>query len=136
MTKNHSLLRLISRLSKRSLVWILTFSCLLLSTQLAIASHDCRMADPETTIQTLHSQHVQSLSEKQSNEHLSPLCEKHCLPDATQIDSGNHVVVALIPETTQPLVYSPLTESVPSLNCLAPPIQELTAEIRFCRFRE
>ncbi|QBH96903.1 hypothetical protein EKN56_11145 [Limnobaculum zhutongyuii] len=136
MTKNHSLLRFINRLSKRSFVWILTFTCLWLSTQLAIASHDCRMADAEATVQTLHSQHTQPLSENQDDGDFSPLCEKHCLPDATQIDSGNHVVVALIPETTQSLVYSPQSEPVPSLNCLTPPIQELTAEIRFCRFRE
>lgn len=132
MVKNHSLLRLIHRLNKHTGVWVLAICWLLLNAQFAIASHDCQMPDPTLSIQALHTQHTDGLADKIT----TPICEKHCLPEASQADTGNHAFVALIPETTLPLAYVPRQEQHSSFSSFPPPIQELAAEIRFCRFRE
>lgn len=136
MVKNHSLLRLIHRLSQHTGVWILAICWLLLNAQFAVASHDCRMADPSAPAQALHTQHIQPASINLSAEIPGPLCEKHCLPEATQADTGNHAFVALIPETSLLLAYEVELAKNSSFHCLTPPIQEIAAEIRFCRFRE
>lgn len=85
------------RFIKRHLLMLLmAFGWLLIQSQVAIASHHCDLQVDEPRAAAQHISHMMmSDTTPRMDMMKSPLCEKHCVPDAAQKDSGHPPLVAL-----------------------------------------
>jgi len=126
------------RFIKRHLLMLLmAFGWLLIQSQVAIASHHCDLQVDEPRAAAQHISHMMmSDTTPRMDMMKSPLCEKHCVPDAAQKDSGHPPLVALpvslaLADVTP--VCSPVFDEGRSLT---PPAAGPPVTIRFCRFRE
>lgn len=122
-------------LKKHLLMFLFAFGWLLVQSQVAVASHDCSLS-PRGESAT--SQHMDMMATPQHHElsNISPLCEKHCVPDQVQKDPAQPQLVA-IPATMTITLNTPSCSNVSSSAwTLTPPAAGPPATIRFCRFRE
>ena len=70
---------------------LIAFGWLLIQSQVAIASHDCDLDVQGETVMTQHYDHMMTDNAMQPPAHQmkAPLCDKHCVPDVAQKDSGH-----------------------------------------------
>ena len=122
-------------LKKHLLMFLFAFGWLLAQSQVAVASHDCSL---NLRGESATSQHMDMMATPQHHElsNISPLCEKHCVPDQVQKDPAQAQLIA-IPATMTITLNTPSCSDVsPSAWTLTPPAAGPPATIRFCRFRE
>jgi hypothetical protein len=132
------------RAMKRHLMMLLmAFGWLLIQSQVAIASHDCDLDMQGATVMTQHYDHmmtgnVVSDSAMQPPVHAmkAPLCDKHCIPDVAQKETGHQSLVALPVSITLAVVKPVCVDTAQQGWALTPPAIGPPATIRFCRFRE
>ena len=122
------------RLRKRQRSWLTALvACFMLAaSQLALAGYACPQMDG-----------MQGMSQAgklcchPAHDSSSPLCAKHCHPDAQSNDAHSPVFMALLPAA---LSWAPAAQAHPERlllaridpgHCTAPPLA-----IQFCRFRE
>jgi hypothetical protein len=127
------------RVMKRHLMMLLiAFGWLLIQSQVAIASHDCDLDVQGETVMAQHYDHMMTDNAMQPPAHLmkAPLCDKHCVPDVAQKDTGHHTPVALPVSMTVAVAKPICVDTVREGWSLTPPAAGPPATIRFCRFRE
>ncbi len=133
------------RASKKRMCGLLLVACwFFLNTQLAIAGHQCDIAPAAAPVFSQHQGHLQSDSMQQMlptmqmshGQSQDSLCEKHCIPDSVQSDSGMLVLAALPTHTELVLADVQHAPRVHRLDWHMPPIVGPPTEIAFCRFRE
>lgn len=115
---------------------LIAFGWLFIQSQVAIASHDCQLdVQGEAVIAQHHHMMPETLT---PSVHLAkaPLCDKHCVPDTAQKESGHFTPVALPVSVTLAVVAPVCIESPHEGWSLTPPATGAPATIRFCRFRE
>ncbi|MDY1036312.1 hypothetical protein GJV04_08765 [Enterobacteriaceae bacterium RIT714] len=122
-------------LKKHLLMFLLAMGWLLVQSQVAVASHDCSL---NLRGEMAMIQHTDMVAKPLSHEVsvLSPLCEKHCVPDQAQKDPAQPQLVALPAAMTLTLNTPPCSATPHSAWSLTPPAAGPPATIRFCRFRE
>ncbi len=134
-----------TRACKKRLCGMLLVTCwFFLNTQLAIAGHQCDIAPADSPVFSQHQGHLQSdpmqqmlsAMEMSHGPAQNSLCEKHCLPDSVQSDSGMLVLAALPTHTELVLADIQQAPGVRRLDWHMPPIVGPPTEIVFCRFRE
>lgn len=122
-------------LKKHLLTLMLAFGWLLIQSQVAVASHDCTI---DLRGETATFQHMEMMTMPQ--HHAAPsssgLCEKHCVPDQVQKDSGHPQLTALPAAMTVTLNAPDCVEHTASSRVVTPPAVGPPATIRYCRFRE
>ena len=116
-------LRQLRFLKRHLLMLLIAFGWLLFQSQVAIASHDCTLDMQGRETATTHALQT-------------PLCDKHCVPDAMQKESGHGSLVALPVETALAVSLPACVDTPPTEWSLTPPAAGPPATIRFCRFRE
>lgn len=137
------------RASKMRMCGMLLVACwLILNAQLAIAGHQCDIAPSATPVFTQHQGHLQpdhvqhsmhsmpSMMDMSHGQAQNSLCDKHCIPDSIQSDSGMLVLAALPTHTELVLVDVQQTPRIHHFDWHTPPIVGPPTEIAFCRFRE
>lgn len=138
------------RASKMRMCGMLLIACwLILNAQLAIAGHQCDITPAASPVFTQHQGHLQPDRLQHSSMHAMPsmmdmshgqaqnsLCEKHCVPDSIQSDSGVLVLAVLPTHTELMLADAQQTPRVHHVDWHTPPIVGPPTEIAFCRFRE
>ncbi|CNI10768.1 Uncharacterised protein [Yersinia frederiksenii] len=138
------------RASKMRMCGMLLVACwLILNAQLAIAGHQCDITPAASPVFTQHQGHLQPDRLQHSSMHAMPsmmdmshgqaqnsLCEKHCVPDSIQSDSGVLVLAVLPTHTELMLADAQQTPRVHHVDWHTPPIVGPPTEIAFCRFRE
>lgn len=127
------------RAMKRHLLMLLiAFGWLFIQSQVAIASHDCDVDMQGEAIAAQHYTHMMSDDAMRSPAHLvkAPLCDKHCVPDVAQKDTGHSTPVALPASMSVAVVKPVCVDTVREGWALTPPAAGPPATIRFCRFRE
>lgn len=139
------------RASKMRMCGMLLVACwLILNAQLAIAGHQCDIAPSASPVFTQHQGHIQpdslatenqmhdmpSMMDMSHGQAQNSLCEKHCIPDSVQSDSGMLVLAALPTNTELVLADRQQTPRVQRVDWHTPPIVGPPTEIAFCRFRE
>ncbi|MGI3106840.1 hypothetical protein [Dickeya fangzhongdai] len=126
--------------------WMLALCWLLLNAQLAVAGHRCELAVTAAPVSIQHDAHrmqpdvvmpdMPAAHVMQSAADVSPVCEKHCLPDSASQDLPSLSLLAL-PVNSELLPAQPPEPVTASSNSwFTPPVAGPPAEIRFCRFRE
>lgn len=122
-------------LKKHLLMLMFAFGWLLIQSQLALASHDCAI---NVRGETATLQHLEMMAMPQHHAAPAPsgLCDKHCVPDQGQKESGHPQLVALPATMTVTLNAPDCAAVASSSSLLIPPIVGPPATIRFCRFRE
>lgn len=122
-------------LKKHLLMFLLAFGWLLIQSQVAVASHDCTL-DLRGEVAMI--QHMDMMAKPVSHDRgdVSPLCEKHCVPDRAQTDTPHPQLVALPVAMTLSLAAPECRQTPHSAWSLTPPSVGPPATIRFCRFRE
>ncbi len=126
------------RFLKRHLLMVLmAFGWLLIQSQVAVASHDCDVNVQGESMMLQHMAHWQTARAPVPAQMMSaPLCDKHCVPDVAQKDTGHAPLVA-IPATLAVAVTLPHCDEIAtSAWSLTPPAVGPPTTIRFCRFRE
>ncbi len=122
---------------KHLLLLLMAFGWLFVNSQIAVASHDCRLELSAQTASVQHSHHMLMASEGPVTEKMSgTLCEKHCIPDVMQKDNGHSDVVALPVADSLALRVPEYRPAATSVFLHRPPETGPPATIRFCRFRE
>lgn len=121
---------------KRVSALLFTLCWLVLNAQLALASHQCDMRPPVKNTPMQHSEYMQMPDTPEHMQSQSALCEKHCVPERTQSDSGSVPLLALPVVQTLALITVDARAAVTTADWVAPPITAPPAEVRFCRFRE
>ncbi len=132
------------RASKKRMCGLLLLACwLILNAQLAVASHQCDITPAASPVFTQHQGHLQnqmqdmpSMAEMPHGQAQNALCEKHCIPDSVQSDSGMLVLAALPTNTELVLADVQQNPRIHRLDWQTPPIVGPPTEIVFCRFRE
>lgn len=137
------------RSHKMRMCAMLLIACwFILNAQLAIASHPCDIAPSAPPVFTQHQGHLQNqgslphqyaMPSSMAMSHgqaQNALCEKHCIPDSAQSDSGVLVLAALPAHTELVLADVQPAPVVHRLDWHTPPIVGPPTEIAFCRFRE
>ncbi len=133
------------RASKKRMCGMLLIACwFFLNTQLAIAGHQCDLAPAAQPVFSQHQGHLQpdpmqqmlSVMEMSHGKAQNSLCEKHCIPDSVQSDSGMLVLAALPTHTELVLADVQQNPHIHRLDWQTPPIVGPPTEIVFCRFRE
>ncbi|CNM02234.1 Uncharacterised protein [Yersinia frederiksenii] len=132
------------RASKKRLCGMLLIACwLILNAQLAVASHQCDIAPAASPVFTQHQGHLQSqmhdmpaMMDMSHGQAQNALCEKHCIPDSIQSDSGMLVLAALPTNTELVLADRQQNPRIHRLDWQTSPIVGPPTEIVFCRFRE
>lgn len=115
---------------------LMAFGWLLIQSQVAVASHDCDLNVQGASIIAQHAHMTAQPVPTQAHAMSAPLCDKHCVPDAAQKESGHSPQVA-IPAALTLAVNLPDCETfTPTLWSLTPPAAGPPTTIRFCRFRE
>ncbi len=120
---------------KHLLMFLIAFGWLLIQSQVAVASHDCSI-DLRGDVTAI--QHMDMMA-KPGPVHaadVSPICEKHCVPDQAPKDPGQPQLVALPASMTLTLNTPECTAVRQSAWSVTPPAVGPPATIRFCRFRE
>ncbi|WP_067486662.1 hypothetical protein [Dickeya sp. CSL RW240] len=126
--------------------WLLALCWLLLNTQLAVAGHRCGLTITAAPVMVQHEAHRmshpadmpdgQTTAQVKASAEISPLCEKHCLPDSATQELPSLSLLALpVNDELLPVPPSP-SLAVASDDRLTPPVTGPPATIRFCRFRE
>ncbi|MFO6298670.1 hypothetical protein [Rahnella selenatireducens] len=121
---------------KRISALLFALCWLLLNSQLALASHQCDMRPPVENTTMSHNEYMQMPDSPEHMQSQSVLCEKHCVPERTQSDSGNVPIVAL--PVVPALAVMTLNASVvlTTADWVAPQVTAPPAEVQFCRYRE
>jgi len=117
---------------------LMAFGWLLIQSQVAIASHDCDLDMQGQTVMAQHYDHMMADTAPQLPVHAmrAPLCDKHCVPDVAQKDTGHQPLLAL-PVSMTLAVAKPVCVDIAREGwALTPPAVGPPATIRFCRFRE
>ncbi|WP_437430843.1 DUF2946 domain-containing protein [Yokenella regensburgei] len=117
---------------------LMAFGWLFIQSQVAIAAHDCDLNVQGATVMTQHYEHVMTSHAQERLQHgmKAPLCDKHCVPDVVQKETGHQPVVAL-PVSMTLAVAKPVSVALVGEGwALTPPAAGPPATIRFCRFRE
>lgn len=122
---------------------LMAFGWLLIQSQVAIASHDCDLDVQGAAVMAQHYDHmmagnamIDSATQPPMHAMKAPLCDKHCVPDAVQKETGHQPLVAL-PVSMSIAVAKPVCVNVAREGwALTPPAIGPPATIRFCRFRE
>lgn len=122
-------------MKKHLLMLMFAFGWLLIQSQLAVASHDCTI---NLRGETATIQHLDMMTMPQHHAMPAPsaLCEKHCVPEQVQKDTGHPQLVALPAAMTVTLNDPDCDAVVSSSRVVTPPAVGPPATIRFCRFRE
>ncbi|HEY4435919.1 MAG TPA: hypothetical protein VGN40_07130 [Lelliottia sp.] len=122
-------------LKKHLLMFLFAFGWLLIQSQVAVASHDCTLSPRGESAMI---QHMDMMDTPQHHQlsNISPLCEKHCVPDQVQKDPAQPQLVAIPATMTITLNTLSCSEVAHSAWSLTPPAAGPPATIRFCRFRE
>ncbi|QLK61035.1 hypothetical protein GE278_09830 [Enterobacteriaceae bacterium Kacie_13] len=121
---------------KRVSALLFALCWLMLNAQLALASHQCDMRPPVENTQMQHNEFMQMPDTPEHMQSQSILCEKHCVPERTQSDSGAIPLLALPVAQTLTLTTVDARAAVTTADWVAPPVTAPPAEVRFCRFRE
>lgn len=129
------------RANKKRLCGMLLVACwFILNAQLAVAGHQCDITPTASPVFTQHQGHLQHamppMMDMSHGQAQNSLCEKHCIPDAVQSDSGMLVLAALPTQTELVLAERAQTPRTSRLGWFTPPIVGPPTEIVFCRFRE
>ncbi|WP_437888923.1 DUF2946 domain-containing protein [Phytobacter sp. V91] len=117
---------------------LMAFGWLLIQSQLAIASHDCDLDVQGSSVMAQHYDHMMTDTAMQLPMHAmkAPLCDKHCVPDTAQKDTGHQLPIVL-PVSLSLAVVKPVCVDISREGwALTPPAVGPPATIRFCRFRE
>lgn len=120
------------------MILLMAFGWLLIQSQVAIASHDCDLDMQGQTVMAQHYDHMMADTALQQPAHAmkAPLCDKHCVPDVAQKDTGHQPLLAL-PVSITLAVAKPVCVDIAREGwALTPPAVGPPATIRFCRFRE
>lgn len=122
-------------LKKHLLMLMFAFGWLLIQSQVAVASHDCAI-NVQGEAATL--QHLDMMAMPQHHAAPAPsgLCDKHCVPEQVQKESGHLQLVALPATMTIALNDPDCGHVSSSSSVVTPPAVGPPATIRFCRFRE
>lgn len=122
-------------LKKHLLMLMFAFGWLLIQSQLAVASHDCAI---NVRGETATIQHLDMMAMPQHHAAPAPsgLCDKHCVPEQVQKDTGHPQLVALPAAMTVTLNAPDCAAVASSSSVVTPPAVGPPATIRFCRFRE
>jgi len=129
-------LRQLRFLKRHLLMLLIAFGWLLFQSQVAIASHDCTLDMQGESAMLQHVDHMQVRETATTHALQTPLCDKHCVPDAMQKESGHGSLVALPVETALAVSLPVCVDTPPTEWSLTPPAAGPPATIRFCRFRE
>ncbi|WP_313107148.1 DUF2946 domain-containing protein [Pseudescherichia vulneris] len=129
-------LRQLRFLKRHLLMLLIAFGWLLFQSQVAIASHDCTLDMQGESAMLQHVDHMQVREIATTHALQTPLCDKHCVPDAMQKESGHGSLVALPVETALAVSLPVCVDTPPTEWSLTPPAAGPPATIRFCRFRE
>ncbi|MBS0053994.1 hypothetical protein [Yersinia sp. Marseille-Q3913] len=132
------------RASQKRMCGMLLIACwLILNAQLAVAGHQCDITPAASPVFTQHQGHLQSqmhdmpsMMNMSHGQAQNVLCEKHCIPDSVQSDSGMLVLAALPTHTELVLADVQQNPRIHRLDWQTPPIVGPPTEIVFCRFRE
>ena len=130
-------------IKRHLLMLLMAFGWLLIQSQVAIASHDCDLDVQGSTVMAQHYDHMMggsamtdSVMQSPAHAMKAPLCDKHCVPDVAQKETGHQPLVAL-PVSLTLAVAKPVCVDVAREGwALTPPAIGPPATIRFCRFRE
>lgn len=122
-------------LKKHLLMLMFAFGWLLIQSQVAVASHDCAI---NVQGETATLQHLDMMAMPQHHAAPAPsgLCDKHCVPEQVQKDTGHPQLVALPAAMTITLNDPDCAAVASSSSVVTPPAVGPPATIRFCRFRE
>ncbi len=122
-------------LKKHLLMLMFAFGWLLIQSQVAVASHDCTI---NVQGETASIQHLDMMAMPQHHAAPAPsaLCDKHCVPEQVQKDTGHSQLVALPAAMTVTLNEPDCVAVASSSRVVTPPAVGPPATIRFCRFRE
>ncbi len=115
---------------------LMAFGWLLFQSQVAIASHDCTLDMQGESAMLQHVGHMQTPEAPTTQALQAPLCDKHCVPDAMQKESGHGSLAALPVDITLAVSLPACVDTPPTEWSLTPPAAGPPATIRFCRFRE
>ncbi len=129
-------LRQLRFLKRHLLMLLIAFGWLLFQSQVAIASHDCTLDMQGESAMLQHVDHMQVRETVTTHALQTPLCDKHCVPDAMQKESGHGSLVALPVVTALAVTLPACVDTPPTEWSLTPPAAGPPATIRFCRFRE
>lgn len=121
---------------KRVSALLFALCWLLLNSQLALASHQCDMRPPVENTTMSHNEYMQMPDSPEHMQSQSVLCEKHCVPERTQSDSGNVPIVALPVVPALAVITLDASVAVTTADWIAPPVTAPPAEVQFCRYRE
>lgn len=121
---------------KRVSALLFALCWLLLNSQLALASHQCDMRPPVENTTMSHNEYMQMPDSPEHMQSQSVLCEKHCVPERTQSDSGNVPIVALPVVPTLAVITLDASVAVTTADWEAPQVTAPPAEVQFCRYRE
>ncbi len=122
---------------------LMAFGWLLIQSQVAIASHDCDLDVQGATVMTQHYDHMMT-GDVMNNSAMpqpvhamkAPLCDKHCIPDVAQKETGHPPLVALSVNLILAVADPVCVDTAQEGWALTPPAIGPPAAIRFCRFRE
>ncbi|WP_313124048.1 DUF2946 domain-containing protein [Pseudescherichia sp.] len=131
-----SWLRRLRFLKRHLLMLLMAFGWLLFQSQVAIASHDCTLDMQGESAMLQHVGHMQTPEAPTPQALQAPLCDKHCVPDAMQKESGHGSLTALPVDITLAVSLPACVDTPPTEWSLTPPAAGPPATIRFCRFRE
>ncbi|HDR2753655.1 TPA: hypothetical protein QCJ76_002246 [Enterobacter asburiae] len=120
---------------KHLLMFLIAFGWLLIQSQVAVASHDCSI-DLRGNVAAIQHMDMMAKPGPAHTADVSPLCEKHCVPDQAPKDPTHPQLVALPATMTLTLNTPECTDVSPSAWSITPPAVGPPATIRFCRFRE
>lgn len=129
-------LRQLRFLKRHLLMLLIAFGWLLFQSQVAIASHDCTLDMQGESAMLQHVDHMQVRESATPHALQTPLCDKHCVPDVMQKETGHGSLAALPVEIALAVSLPACVDTPPTEWSLTPPAAGPPATIRFCRFRE